>query len=78
MTVINKCKDLTLKSIRKKLGISQSELAKKLGVRRETISDWERGKHSPSLSIPQFKTLSLLLQEAGIKLDDLPDDLSTR
>jgi len=37
-----------IKQLRKDLGVSQGELAKRMGVRQATISDWETGKQSPS------------------------------
>ena len=36
---------------RKKFGIQQSELAEKVGVRRETIGNLENGKYNPSLKL---------------------------
>lgn len=36
-----------MKSIRKTLRLSQSELAARLGVTRETISNWERNGAPP-------------------------------
>ena len=38
-----------LKSYRKRLKINQSELGKKVGVSRQTISSIERGKYNPSV-----------------------------
>ena len=35
-------------SARKKLGLSQEQLAEALGVSRNTVSRWERGEFSPS------------------------------
>ncbi|WP_449456382.1 helix-turn-helix domain-containing protein [Streptococcus suis] len=32
-----------IKTLRKQAGLSQQELADKIGVLRETISNWERG-----------------------------------
>ena len=37
-----------IKTLRQTLGLSQKELGKKLGVRRDTISLWERGITSPT------------------------------
>jgi hypothetical protein len=40
-------------------------------VRMETVSNWERGKAIPKLTVPQFKTLLKVLKVA---VDQLPDD----
>lgn len=37
-----------IREYRQRASISQSELAEELGVRQATISDWEKGKSSPS------------------------------
>lgn len=46
MTLITKIKEL-----REEAGIKQSELAEKVGVRRETIVHLENGKYNPSLKL---------------------------
>jgi DNA-binding transcriptional regulator YiaG len=33
--------------LRYELGMSQDELSKALGVRQQTVSDWETGSHTP-------------------------------
>jgi len=38
-----------IKVYRAQCNVSQEELAKKVGVRRETISNLEKGKYNPSL-----------------------------
>ncbi|MGM0379080.1 MAG: helix-turn-helix transcriptional regulator [Bacillota bacterium] len=38
-----------LKVYRKRMKINQSELGKKIGVSRQTISSIERGKYNPSV-----------------------------
>ena len=40
-----------IKEFRSKAGITQEELAKKVGVRRETIVFLEQGKYNPSLGL---------------------------
>ncbi|MGN0629982.1 MAG: helix-turn-helix domain-containing protein [Ruminococcus sp.] len=40
---------ITSRPIRKKLGITQKELANKLGVTPNAISQWENGVRNPSL-----------------------------
>lgn len=40
-----------MKVYREKLGMSQNELAEKVGVRRETIVRLEKGQYNPSLKL---------------------------
>ena len=44
-----------IKQLRKKKGISQSELAEVIGVQNNTVSTWERGTRKPD-----FEALNLL------------------
>ena len=56
-------------SLRKKNGLSQEELAEKVGVARQTISKWELGETSPD--IRQAKELSKIFK---VSLDELTDN----
>ena len=47
---------------RKHLGISQAEIAEKLGLRSQTISNWERDRTLPTLTPDQTATLCEILQ----------------
>lgn len=58
----------SLFNARKKSGLSQEDVAEKLGVSRQTISKWELGDTLPN--IQQSKRLSLLYH---LSLDDLID-----
>ncbi|EJS70302.1 transcriptional regulator [Bacillus cereus] len=40
-----------IKEYRAKLHLTQEDLAKQVGVRRETISHLEKGKYNPSLQL---------------------------
>jgi putative transcriptional regulator len=40
-----------IKELRARFGMTQEDLAKKVGVRRETILFLERGKYNPSLKL---------------------------
>ena len=40
-----------IKEYRAKYNLSQKELAKRVGVRRETIGNLENGKYNPSLKL---------------------------
>ena len=55
-----------IQSLRKKNGWSQEELAEKVYVTRQTISNWENGK-----SYPDIHSLLLLSNLFGISLDQL-------
>ncbi|WP_024547138.1 helix-turn-helix transcriptional regulator [Picosynechococcus sp. NKBG15041c] len=77
MMSVKECNKLTLKTLRKLLGMNQAEFAQALGLeRRQTVSEWERGKARPSLSVSQVKALDNLLDTVGLRLKDLPDDVS--
>ncbi len=52
-----------IESIRKLLGMTQEELADKLGLHRNTIINWERGVGRPSLL--HKREIVRLLAEAG-------------
>ena len=41
----------TMRENRARLEMSQEELAKKVGVRRETIGNLEKGRYNPSLKL---------------------------
>ena len=56
-------------NLRKKNGLSQEELAEKIGVARQTISKWELGETSPDLK--QSKELSKIF---NVSLDELTDN----
>jgi len=43
-----------IKKYRQKTGITQEELANRVGVRRETIVFLEQGKYNPSLKLAWF------------------------
>ena len=54
---------------RKKKGLSQEELGEKIGVTRQTISNWELGETGPNP-----KELKILSQELNISIDELLDN----
>ena len=58
-----------IQELRKKNGMSQEELAEKIGVARQTISKWELGETSPDLR--QAKELSKIFK---ISLDELTNN----
>lgn len=55
--------------LRKKANFSQEELSEKIGVTRQTISNWELGETSPN---PE--QLKLLSRTLNISIDELLDN----
>lgn len=53
-------------SLRKNLGLSQDELAEKIGVSRQTLSKYETGE-----SLPDIEKCRLLAEVFGVSMDDL-------
>jgi DNA-binding transcriptional regulator YiaG len=62
-----------VKALRQHLGLTQEELARELGTRQQTISEWETGLYQPrGLS---ERLLSLVAESAGFAYDaDQPAD----
>lgn len=58
-----------LLNLRKKMGFSQEELAEKVNVTRQTISNWELGETNPN---PE--QLKLLSKALNTSIDDLLDN----
>lgn len=56
----------TIKEHRARLDLTQEDLAKKVGVRRETIVFLEKGKYNPSLRLAHDVAEAL-----GMNIDDL-------
>lgn len=60
-----------VKEVRRQLGISQEELAHKLGISFATINRWENGKTTPSkLARIQFESFCVEMKKLGsLELD---------
>lgn len=59
-----------LKNIRKKNDLTQDELAEKLSVTRQAVSNWENGKTEPDI-----ETLTNISQIFDISIDELVDGI---
>jgi len=51
-----------IKALRKHMELTQTQFAKELGVRRQTISEWENGVYDPDRRTAKF--LQLIAQQA--------------
>ena len=59
-----------VKGLRRHLGLSQKELAKELGVRQQTVSEWERGIYEPRRATSKY--LNLVAERAGFVYEVYP------
>ncbi len=57
---------LTLKSARVNIGLTQSELARKVGVNKKTIWSWENG-----ITFPNPEQINLLCIIFNLKYDNI-------
>jgi putative transcriptional regulator len=64
-----------IKEYRSRLSMTQDDLAKKVGVRRETIVFLEQGKYNPSLRLAHdvAHALHAKIDELFIFDDDMPE-----
>lgn len=74
MTVIR----TRMPELRARYGLTQDDLAKEVGVRRETIVHLERGRYNPSLMLAYriARGLSSTIEEVFLIDEDEPDDNS--
>jgi repressor LexA len=66
---------LKLKELRKNMGLSQSALAKKLGVSQSTVCMWENDKNKPEYNT-LIKIASFFDVNVGYLVDDEPNNFS--
>ncbi|WP_054748094.1 helix-turn-helix domain-containing protein [Lentilactobacillus rapi] len=52
--------------LRKQFGLTQTDVANKIHVSRQTVSHWENGR-----TYPDIQSLQLLCDLYGVSLDDL-------
>lgn len=69
-----------LKQLRKDKQLSQNELAKELGVRRETVAQWERGENAPTRKLEELSRIFSVSTDyiLGKKTDDHPTPKGVR
>lgn len=51
-----------IRALRKHMGMTQDQFAQEVGVRRQTVSEWENGKYEPDR--PVTKLLGLIAEQA--------------
>lgn len=69
--------EINIKKIRNKLGLSQKELAKKLGVHWRTVQNWENGTPIPLSKYTTLCALEMTTQKyAGGEQENVHEDIS--
>jgi len=53
-----------VKRLREQLGVTQSELADRIGTRQQTVSEWETGASTPRRMSQRL--LRMVAEEAGV------------
>ena len=61
-----------IKALRNHMGLTQAEMADKLGVRQQTISEWETSSYTPTRA--SSKHLTLVAENANFKYIQTTDD----
>ncbi len=56
-----------IQALRRHLGLTQQEMAERLGTRQQTISEWETGMYQPRGA--SAKLLSMIAEKAKFKYD---------
>jgi len=60
-----------IQALRRHLGLTQGELAAKLGTRQQTISEWETGMYKPRGASSTL--LSIIAEQAKFKYQAEPE-----
>ena len=65
-----------IQALRRHLGLTQRELAKRLGTRQQTISEWETGMYKPRGASATL--LSIIAERAKFKYQAMPSKKRVR
>ena len=60
-----------VKALRQHLGLTQDELAQRMGTRQQTISEWETGMYAPR-GVSE-RMLGMVAESAGFEYEAPPD-----
>ena len=58
-----------IKEARKAVGLTQTELAERIGVSQSAVAQWETG-----ITHPSYATLRPLANALGVRVDDLVEE----
>ncbi len=57
-----------IRALRQHMGMTQAELARELGVRQQTVSEWEKGVYTPTRATSNY--LTLVAEKAAFKYEE--------
>lgn len=57
-----------IKALRLQMGLNQVQFAEELGVRQQTISEWETGAYAPRRAMAKY--LTIIAERAGVKYEE--------
>jgi DNA-binding transcriptional regulator YiaG len=55
----------SVRALRRHLGLTQEEMARELGIRQQTVSEWETGQYRPRGA--SARLLSMVAETAGFE-----------
>ena len=62
----------SIRALRRHLDMTQQEMSDELGVRQQTISDWERGYHQPRGGMVRLLTIVAERADFGYDTQETP------
>jgi DNA-binding transcriptional regulator YiaG len=64
----------SIRELRRHMGMTQQEMSEELGIRQQTVSDWELGYHQPRGGMTRL--LTIVAERAGFeyRVDEESDD----
>lgn len=57
-----------IRALRLHMGLTQTAMAKELGVRQQTVSEWEKGVYSPTKASAKY--LTMVAEKAAFKYEE--------
>jgi len=67
---------LGIQALRRHLGLTQQELADRLGTRQQTISEWETGMYKPRGTSATL--LSIIAERGKFKYEAIPTEKASK
>ena len=64
----------SIRKLRRHMEMTQQEMSKELGVRQQTVSDWELGYHQPRGGMTRLLTIVAERADFEYRVDAKPDD----